>query len=101
MGAESPAAPLPRMHPQQISVGLVLLTLAVWRVQLGAAQKCVEGAQRGPHREAAEQELTCSEYARLCAPALEAANSAGWAVATVVAALFGFVGGLLYAQSTE
>lgn len=83
----------------EISVGLVLLTLAVWRVQLGAAQKYVEGAPPGPHREAAEQVAARSQYTRLCAPALEAADSTGWALATMLTAVFGFVGGLLYAQN--
>ncbi|KAL4458848.1 hypothetical protein ABPG75_013713 [Micractinium tetrahymenae] len=85
----------------EISVGLVLLTLAVWRVQLGAATKYVEAARPGLQREAAGQEVASSQYAWLCAPALEAANSTGWALATALAALFGFVGGLLFAQRVE
>ncbi|KAL4435936.1 hypothetical protein ABPG77_000698 [Micractinium sp. CCAP 211/92] len=85
----------------EISVGLVLLTLAVWRVQLEAAQKYVQEAPPGPCSHAAAEELTRSEYARLCMPALEAANGLGWAVVTVLAALFGFAGGLLFAQSIE
>ena len=85
----------PHFHVQ-LSIGLVLPTLLVWRAQLATARRlCQEDAPAGPHGESLQREFERSSYARLCQPALRAAGLAGWWLPLLVAALVGYQAGRL------
>ncbi len=79
----------------QLSVGLVLPTLLVWRAQLATARRLCQDAPPGPQRGSLQQDFERSSYARLCQPALRAAGLAGWWLPLLVAALVGCQAGRL------
>lgn len=82
----------------QASLAFLLPTLYVWRSQLLVAFKYVEGQQHWRRRAEADSALHGSAYAWLCAPVLRAAQfcTGDWTLAVVLAALGGFVAGVLW-----
>lgn len=86
----------PSLLPRQLSLGLVLATLVVWRGQLQAAERwaSLAGEAAGDAEERA-CEFARSQYARVCRPALMGADVYGWPATVVLAALAGYVLGAL------
>lgn len=95
----------------QISLGLVLPTLMLWRAQCQAAQQWVAEQQAREQPRArrrrlhpgrqpptvAEMELAASQYATVAAPVLQAAQAfpGGWLVLPPVAAMLAWVAAVL------
>lgn len=70
----------------------------MWRAQLRAARAyAAEWRERGSPdaATAAEAEVRCSEYERVCVPALRAAAYWGWPITLALAGLVGFIAALL------
>lgn len=94
----------------QISLGLVLSTLLLWRQQLWAARKETQRRQQlweaqltrqqpddlAAVRDAVVRDYRRSQYARVCTPVIAAAGTFGtWVVPVLGVALAGFVGATL------
>lgn len=91
------SAELPVPHVQAL-LGFLLPTLYVWRSQLLVALKYVEGQRHWRRRAEAVSALHGSAYAWLCGPVLRAAEfcTGDWTLAVVLAALGGFIAGVLW-----
>lgn len=111
--------PLRAPPPAQVSAGLVLPTLLVWRAQWQAAREWAseQQAREQPWQQprqrrrwasgsslaaprqttVAEMELAASQYATVAAPALQAADAfpGGWATVALAAGLLAWVAGVL------
>lgn len=83
------------LSPAQLSIGLMLPTLLVWRAQLSAARRLCQDAPSGPQRLALQREYEHSMYCRLCQPVLHAVGLGGWWVPMLAAALGGYQAGRL------
>ena len=90
----------------QVSLGFLLPTLVVWQAQLEAAQQYASG-QRGQrplrgsspplhHMRAAQAELACSGYSRVCLPVVQSAAAYGWSIILGLAALLTFVAAVVW-----
>lgn len=91
------AARCPRCAAQ-VSLGLVLATLLLWRQQLRELQRLAARKAQVSEAAAAEasEELLRSPFVRLCEPTLRLADAYGtWAVPVGFAALAAFIAALL------
>jgi hypothetical protein len=91
----------------QVSLGFMLPTLVVWQAQLEAAQQYASG-QRGQRQlrgssspplhdmRAAQAELACSEYTRVCLPVVQSAAEYGWSIIMGLLALLTFVAAVVW-----